>query len=123
MTNAAHPIRTANQKLFHRFFAGLDRGASTRVRIPLIVIAAMPLALLLLQLGLYLPADLVEGGDPLESMLSPLKLLAANLSTRPDGAACRAVRAGAVAQHLQLIAALRPASPGNYFPGSVVLVP
>jgi uncharacterized protein len=47
----------------------------------LIVIAAIPLTLLLVQLGFYLLAGLVEGGDPLESMLTPLKLLAANLST------------------------------------------
>jgi uncharacterized protein len=47
----------------------------------LIVIAALPLTLLLLQLGLYLLAGLAEGGDPLESTLTPLKLLAANIST------------------------------------------
>ncbi|WP_250007515.1 CPBP family intramembrane glutamic endopeptidase [Actinoplanes sp. M2I2] len=47
----------------------------------LIVIAALPVTLLLLQLGLYLLAGLAEGGDPLESTLTPLKLLAANLST------------------------------------------
>ncbi|MET7339119.1 CPBP family intramembrane glutamic endopeptidase [Nonomuraea sp. NPDC005650] len=48
----------------------------------LIVIAAMPVTLLLLQLGLYLLAGLVDAGeDPLESTLTPLKLLAANLST------------------------------------------
>ncbi|AGZ44048.1 CAAX amino terminal protease family protein [Actinoplanes friuliensis DSM 7358] len=47
----------------------------------LIVIAVLPLTLLLLQLVLYLLAGLVEGGDPLESTLTPLKLLAANLST------------------------------------------
>ncbi|GAB2626748.1 CAAX amino protease [Paractinoplanes abujensis] len=48
----------------------------------LIVIAGLPVALLLLQLALYLVAGLVDGAeDPLESNLTPLKLLAANLST------------------------------------------
>ncbi|MGN9813649.1 lysostaphin resistance A-like protein [Micromonospora sp. BQ11] len=47
----------------------------------LIVIVAMPLTLVPLQLGLYLLAGLVEGGDPLASTITPLKLLAANLST------------------------------------------
>jgi uncharacterized protein len=47
----------------------------------LIVVAAIPLTLLLVQLGFSLLAGLVEGGDPLESTLTPLKLLAANLST------------------------------------------
>ncbi|MGK5441597.1 lysostaphin resistance A-like protein [Micromonospora sp. URMC 105] len=75
---------------------GLDHGSSprslddtrpfgTHIRMAwwksLIVIAAMPLTLVPLQLGLYLLAGLVEGGDPLESTLTPLKLLAANLST------------------------------------------
>jgi membrane protease YdiL (CAAX protease family) len=47
----------------------------------LIVVTAIPLTLLLVQLGFYLLAGLVEGGDPLESTLTPLRLLAANLST------------------------------------------
>ncbi|MFI5933859.1 lysostaphin resistance A-like protein [Actinoplanes sp. NPDC051494] len=47
----------------------------------LIVVISVPLTLLVVQLGLYLLAGLVEGGDPLESTLTPLKLLAANLST------------------------------------------
>ncbi|MGI5231803.1 lysostaphin resistance A-like protein [Actinoallomurus sp. CA-142502] len=48
----------------------------------LIVIVAIPVMLLVLQLGLYLLAGLVGGDDdPLESTLTPLKLLAANIST------------------------------------------
>ncbi|MGW7680838.1 CPBP family intramembrane glutamic endopeptidase [Kribbella sp. NPDC054772] len=48
----------------------------------LIVIVAIPVTLLVLQLGLYLVAGLFEGDDdPLESTLTPLKLLAANIST------------------------------------------
>ena len=46
----------------------------------LIVIAALPLTLVLTQLGLYLLAGLIEG-DPFAQELTPLKLLAANLST------------------------------------------
>jgi membrane protease YdiL (CAAX protease family) len=46
----------------------------------LIVIAVLPLTLLLTQLGFYLLAGLVEG-DPFAQELTPLKLLAANLST------------------------------------------
>lgn len=46
----------------------------------LIVIVALPLTLFVTQLGLYLLAGLVEG-DPFASELTPLKLLAANVST------------------------------------------
>lgn len=45
-----------------------------------IVIVALPTTLLLTQIGLYLLAGLVEG-DPFAQELTPLKLLAANLST------------------------------------------
>ena len=76
--------------------AGLDPGSAprsaagpvpfgTHIRMAwwraLIVIAAIPLTLLLLQLGFYLLAGLIGGGDPFASTLTPLKLLAANLST------------------------------------------
>lgn len=46
----------------------------------IIVIVALPLALAVSQLGLYLLAGLIEG-DPFAPELTPLKLLAANLST------------------------------------------
>jgi len=46
----------------------------------LLLIALLPLTLLLTQFGLYLLAGLVEG-DPFAQELTPLKLLAANLST------------------------------------------
>jgi membrane protease YdiL (CAAX protease family) len=46
----------------------------------LIVIVALPLTLVITQLGLYLLAGLVEG-DPFAQELTPLKLLAANIST------------------------------------------
>lgn len=46
----------------------------------LIVVVALPVALAVSQLGLYLLAGLIEG-DPFASELTPLKLLAANLST------------------------------------------
>ncbi|MFK4246026.1 lysostaphin resistance A-like protein [Micromonospora chokoriensis] len=46
-----------------------------------IVIAAIPLTLLLLQVVLYQLASSIEGSDPSEPTLTPLKLLAANLST------------------------------------------
>lgn len=63
-----------------------DRPFGTHIRMtwwkPLILIVALPLGLLLSQLGLYLLAGIVEGsGDPLAPTLTPLKLLAANLST------------------------------------------
>lgn len=76
--------------------AGLDPGSAprsaagpvpfgTHIRMAwwraLIVIAAIPLTLLLLQLGFYLLAGLIGGGDPFASTLTPLKLLAANLGT------------------------------------------
>ncbi|WP_250032745.1 CPBP family intramembrane glutamic endopeptidase [Paractinoplanes maris] len=61
------------------------RPFGTHIRMPwwksLIIIAAIPLTLLVVQLGFYLLAGLVENGDPLESTLTPMKLLAANLST------------------------------------------
>jgi membrane protease YdiL (CAAX protease family) len=47
----------------------------------LIVIVALPATLLVTQLGLYLLAGLVESGDPFAPELTPLKLLAANIST------------------------------------------
>ncbi len=47
----------------------------------LILVVAVPLTLVVVQLGLYLLAGLFEGGDPLAPTLTPLKLLAANLST------------------------------------------
>ena len=46
----------------------------------LIVVIALPLALAVSQFGLYLLAGLIEG-DPFALTLTPLKLLAANLST------------------------------------------
>ncbi|MGM1015920.1 MAG: CPBP family intramembrane glutamic endopeptidase [Actinomycetota bacterium] len=46
----------------------------------IVLIAAVPLALIVSQLGLYLLAGLVEG-DPFAPTLTPLKLLAANVST------------------------------------------
>ncbi|WP_250009034.1 CPBP family intramembrane glutamic endopeptidase [Actinoplanes sp. M2I2] len=47
----------------------------------LVIIAAIPLTLFVSQLGLSMLAGLVEDGDPLESTLTPMKLLAANLGT------------------------------------------
>lgn len=46
----------------------------------IVVILALPLVLAVSQLGLYLVAGLIEG-NPFASELTPLKLLAANLST------------------------------------------
>jgi len=46
----------------------------------LVLVAALPLTLAVTQLGLYLLAGLAEG-DPFAQELTPLKLLAANLST------------------------------------------
>lgn len=47
----------------------------------LIIVVAIPVTLLVVQLGFYLLAGLVEGGDPLGPELTPMRLLAANLST------------------------------------------
>lgn len=47
----------------------------------LIVIVALPLTLVITQLGLYLLAGLAEGRDPFAQELTPLTLLGANLST------------------------------------------
>lgn len=47
----------------------------------LVVIVALPLALAITQLAFYLLAGLAEGRDPFAQDLTPLKLLAANLST------------------------------------------
>ncbi len=61
-----------------------NRPFGVHIRMPwwksVILIAALPVTLLLTQLGLYLLAGLVEG-DPFAQELTPLKLLAANLST------------------------------------------
>lgn len=47
----------------------------------LVVIVALPLTLAITQLAFYLLAGLAEGRDPFAQDLTPLKLLAANLST------------------------------------------
>jgi uncharacterized protein len=47
----------------------------------LVLIAALALTLIVSQLGFYLVAGAIEGGDPFASELTPLKLAAANLST------------------------------------------
>jgi len=92
----------------------------------LIVIAAIPLTLLLLQLGFYFLAGLVEGGDPLESTLTPLKLLAANLSTGLTALlAVVLVSRFARVPWRSVFSSPRPFDPRRlaiYFVGSVVLV-
>lgn len=67
---------------------GLDVGRAfgTHIRMgwwrPMVLIVALPVTLLLSQLALYLLAGVVEGSsDPFAPTLTPLKLLAANLST------------------------------------------
>jgi uncharacterized protein len=46
-----------------------------------VLIVLLPLILIVSQLGLYLVAGVIEGRDPFAAELSPLKLVAANLST------------------------------------------
>lgn len=63
-------------------------GAHVRMRWwqPLVVLAVPVLAMLLLQIALYLVVGLIEGSDdPLSPTMTPLKLLAANLSIAGAG--------------------------------------
>ena len=53
---------------------------------PLVLIAVLPLAQLMLQVALYLVAGAIEGSDdPLSATITPLKFLAANLSIGATG--------------------------------------
>lgn len=62
-----------------------SRPFGVHIRMPgwkaLVLVIALPTTLFFTQLGLYLLAGVIEGSDPFAPLLSPLKLLAANLST------------------------------------------